>query len=713
MIAKGSDAQARTALAACAARLNRTPTASSRVDFIHVMSLTESFPASLTPLVSSDVETIDFVKSVIDGREGEKVAHALEGGLRLVGKELGERVSDKYETLLANVNATHAIEGKLLRSNERVEALAQAVQRIEGQIAKPFNQLGESLEQYERMLESAELLRQVQRAVTQVKRLRDAMSPPVRTAAAASSAASPAPKPSPAAARRVDLPKAATAMHELETIFAAADLSGVSVIDTELAFIRESGVSIRSQATTMLQSGLSEQSPAQMGAALQVFFNLHELPEAAIHAATEVASGLKAAVASAFDASVFGVDAAIKAAGGGGVLGDLGATSQSKNGMPPSSVHGSWKQTLWTRAEGVGEALYVAALRLADLQKVIVKKRDPLTHVLFAALIEQTTKSAGGAAKEEEEETAVSSSSAAANDRWGCADPSILASSLMLTSIVTDLNWASPTATAAAVAAPSKEASSAAASPPLFALWAPLCTALNASIESAMASAPFVRSCLSTEPSRLLTILMAAAERFEAQLSPAPVSDEAYYALNPEALTRNLGGAVDLYRRDLIGSLNAACEGSLAAVVAAAASSEGVAAAERGRLGASISSELKKAGEVPPLAAICVSACAQSVNLFANRCESMIEVGEGEKPLLINGELLNAVQSLRADVHAALDKYVDARIGTPLRAALGTPLVPVLTLLANPGTPLPESLRERATNMLKSLLRSGDIHDDE
>ena len=517
------------------------------------MSLTESFPASLTPLVSSDVETIDFVKSVIDGREGEKVAHALEGGLRLVGKELGERVSDKYETLLANVNATHAIEGKLLRSNERVEALAQAVQRIEGQIAKPFNQLGESLEQYERMLESAELLRQVQRAVTQVKRLRDAMSPPVRTAAAASSAASPAPKPSPAAARRVDLPKAATAMHELETIFAAADLSGVSVIDTELAFIRESGVSIRSQATTMLQSGLSEQSPAQMGAALQVFFNLHELPEAAIHAATEVASGLKAAVASAFDPSVFGVDAAIKAAGGGGVLGDLGATSQSKNGMPPSSVHGSWKQTLWTRAEGVGEALYVAALRLADLQKVIVKKRDPLTHVLFAALIEQTTKSAGGAAKEEEEETAVSSSSAAANDRWGCADPSILASSLMLTSIVTDLNWASPTATAAAVAAPSKEASSAAASPPLFALWAPLCTALNASIESAMASAPFVRSCLSTEPSRLLTILMAAAERFEAQLSPAPVSDEAYYALNPEALTRNLGGAVDLYRRDLIG----------------------------------------------------------------------------------------------------------------------------------------------------------------
>ena len=47
----------------------------------------------------------------------------------------------------------------------------------------------------------------------------------------------------------------------------------------------------------------------------------------------------------------------------------------------------------------------------------------------------------------------------------------------------------------------------------------------------------------------------------------------------------------------------------------------------------------------------------------------------------------------------------------PYGARHASPLVPVLTLLANPGTPLPESLRERATNMLKSLLRSGDIHD--
>ena len=35
-----------------------------------------------------------------------------------------------------------------------------------------------------------------------------------------------------------------------------------------------------------------------------------------------------------------------------GVLGDLGAGPSSRNGMPPSSMISSWRQLLWTRAEG-------------------------------------------------------------------------------------------------------------------------------------------------------------------------------------------------------------------------------------------------------------------------------------------------------------------------------------------------------------------------
>ena len=103
---------------------------------------------------------------------------------------------------------------------------------------------------------------------------------------------------------RVDLPKAATTVR-LETIFAAADLSGVSVIDTELAFIRESGVSIRSQATAMLNRAYRSSHPHPDGRRYwSSSICCRRLPEAAVRGGGR-RSDLKAAVASAFDASVF------------------------------------------------------------------------------------------------------------------------------------------------------------------------------------------------------------------------------------------------------------------------------------------------------------------------------------------------------------------------------------------------------------------------
>ena len=209
----------------------------------------------VAPLLSDDGgddggdDGAGFIKATLDRRDSETVLAQLHAALQQLSAELGGQVSANLEPLLANVHATHGVEAKLLRSNERVEALTQAVRRIESQIARPYQQLGASIQQYERMLESAELLQQVQRAVTQIKRLRDAMDPPTRVAvppaaqaadapaggsAGGSAAAAPA-RATAAGARRADLPKAAAALHELETILASVDLGGVDVVDCESA----------------------------------------------------------------------------------------------------------------------------------------------------------------------------------------------------------------------------------------------------------------------------------------------------------------------------------------------------------------------------------------------------------------------------------------------------------------------------------------------
>ena len=142
------------------------------------MSSSLGFGPDALRLLDESFDAGTFVKGTIESRESERVLSQLEAGLQLVGKELGGKVSEKYETLLSNVHATHAVEAKLLRSNERIEALAQAVRRIRAQSATPYSRLQASVAQLERMQESAELLRQVQRFVVLSKRLHESMAPP-------------------------------------------------------------------------------------------------------------------------------------------------------------------------------------------------------------------------------------------------------------------------------------------------------------------------------------------------------------------------------------------------------------------------------------------------------------------------------------------------------------------------------------------------------
>lgn len=697
----------------------------------------DQFAPGVAALLDANFDSSAYVKSALDGRADKTLAE-LESGLQLVSKELGERVSDKYETLLANVNATHGIEGKLLRSNERVEGLTLAVRRIEGQISRPYEALSTSLLQYERMLQSAELLAQVQRAMSQLKRLRDAMSPPARALPPPVSTVAAPKQPPPAGpppARRADLPKAATALCELEGLLSGdVELRGVEVIDAELDFVQKSGVTLRAQARALLRAGIIEQSPTQVGAALQVFFNLKELPSAALGAASDIAADVAAAVAAAFDVPTFGADAAAKLAGGGGVLGDLGASNASRNGMPPVGAASGWRQLLWTRADGVGEAFYVACLRLADLQKVLTRKRDPLTHTLFASLLQASTDAAtladGASAR-----PVGDGAEADGAQRWPGSEPALLASSPMLFSIVADVLGAietrtsdgpattdpfAPPATATPVNAPAGAPPAIASSDGLHALWAPLSATLQSALAKAMAGAPFVRHHIVSEPWRLLSMLMAAAERFEAHLMPTPITNEAYGALHADALCSCLRPATDAYQRQTLAALTAACDATLAAASAAASSAAsgnaaggvpagGASHAEHKSLGPAIATEVQRTADTPPLQRIALGACATAVALFANRAEGRIELNAAHASHT-NAELLLAVQSVRADVHAALDAHADAEGAHAVHAALAK-LAPVLVALANPATPLPEAMRERATGMLKQLLRREMIDD--
>lgn len=734
----------------------------------NLKTLVDTHPLT-APVLADDCNEAEFVKDVLHRRAVENTQTQLNQGVQALSSELGGKVSENYETLLSNVHATHLIETKLLRSNERVEALAQAVRRVRAASAKPYARLESCVLQLERMQESAELLRQAQRAVMLCKRLHESIDVLPRAPPAGQTSQAAATTPSAAvgaskraergssgggSARRADLPKAAAALCELEALLASSDLGGLDVIDTELPYVREQGQAVRSQAALMLQAGVDEQSPAQAAYALQVFFHLGELRERTLHAADAVAATVRAAAAAAIDPATFGADAAQRLAGGGGVLGDLGAVSASRNGMPPASAERAWRDLFWVRADALGEALFTATLRLSALERLLLKKRDPLSHTLFASLFETgggdpaESVAVEGATPITTGQHAAAPPAPQAGGRWGGAVPSMLSAGPLLASIVDAFTAeaasaalqppptgsaandgqspagngrSSATAAASSLDAASRSTADSAVAgggDGLAGLWLPLLEALRGALTITSATAPFVRHMLATGLPRLLQTLTAARERATGHLQPSSLPPAALRHLDTAALLACIDDTGRTFHRELTSALRAEMDSLLAPLIAgtlppasaapSTAQSGLAAVASERRLGKTIHTRLHEASSHPPLQAMVVGACATAVEECARRIGRLLrtesaEAGEAASATL-NGHLLALIQSLRADVCGAIDDCVSAELAPPLRRALSE-LHPAISTLANPATPLPEEMRVEATVMLKQQLR--------
>ena len=301
----------------------------------------DALDASLAPLLTEEDNVASFVAAQLSTKSSAAVAEQLSAGVQTLGSELGAQVSERYEELLAEVHAVQTLESKVLRSNERVDALVAAVRRIRAQCREPYDRLRAHVTQLERMQESAELLRRVQRLLYLCRRLREG-------GVADDPALAPAKLP------LGDLPRAAVAVDELEAIVRDGDFSGIDVVDAELPFVRRVGGALRVQADALLAEGVRDQKHAKAGTALQVFFHLSVLPEKVQSVAASVGAELRASLETAL------------ARGGAG---------------------GGAAAALWARVESAGESVVAAALQLHALHRVLLRKRDPLTQTLFASLV--------------------------------------------------------------------------------------------------------------------------------------------------------------------------------------------------------------------------------------------------------------------------------------------------------------------------------------
>ncbi|XP_071960171.1 conserved oligomeric Golgi complex subunit 5-like [Antedon mediterranea] len=266
-------------------------------------------------------------------------------GITLLDKELHSQVAAHHSDLLSQATGIETLDGVLQMMHTRIQALQSAVDRIKSKLVEPYSKVVARTAQLRRLQETCDLLRRIIRILYLSKRLHGQLQGGAR-----------------------EITKAAQSLNELDYLYHGIDLSGIEVIEEETLFIKKAKKNVEGQAQRMLEQGMETQNQTQVGTALQVFHNLGCLKETVNKMMAGCKETLQKNIQDALNVKP--------------------TQSQTKSGpgrasMPLPGNTAAFRATLWTNLEKLMNQIYSACGQVQHLQKVLSKKRDPVTHICF------------------------------------------------------------------------------------------------------------------------------------------------------------------------------------------------------------------------------------------------------------------------------------------------------------------------------------------
>ncbi|KAI9523839.1 Conserved oligomeric Golgi complex subunit [Dissostichus eleginoides] len=268
-------------------------------------------------------------------------------GISQLDKELHSQVVARHEDLLSQATGIESLEGVLQMMQTRISALQAAVDRIRTKIVDPYNKIVARITQLARLQVACDLLRRIIRILYLSKRLQGQLQGGSR-----------------------EITKAAQSLNELDYLSQGVDLSGIEVIENDLLLISRARLEVENQAKRLLEQGMEIQNPTQVGTALQVFYNLGSLRETISSVVGGYRTTIKDNINSALDIKGLTQPTNPRGAPGRAVLPTPGNTA-------------AFRAALWTHLEKLMDQICAACRQVQHLQKVLLKKRDPVTHVCF------------------------------------------------------------------------------------------------------------------------------------------------------------------------------------------------------------------------------------------------------------------------------------------------------------------------------------------
>uniref|UniRef100_A0A8C5Y7T5 Conserved oligomeric Golgi complex subunit 5 n=1 Tax=Microcebus murinus TaxID=30608 RepID=A0A8C5Y7T5_MICMU len=211
-------------------------------------------------------------------------------------------------------------------------ALSQ-IARMKAKIVEPYNKIVARTAQLARLQVACDLLRRIIRILYLCKRLQGQLQ-----------------------GRSREITKAAQSLNELDYLSQGIDLSGIEVIENDLLFIARARLEVENQAKRLLEQGVETQNPTQVGTALQIFHNLGILKDTIIGVVDGYRTTLKE---------------------------NINILTQPSQSAVRGGNTAAFRASLWTNMEKLMDLICSVCGQVQHLQKVLVKKRDPVSHICF------------------------------------------------------------------------------------------------------------------------------------------------------------------------------------------------------------------------------------------------------------------------------------------------------------------------------------------
>jgi len=321
-----------------------------------------------------------------------------------VESALSAHVAEHNDELMTRLAGTEALRASALMNREHASALSASVGRLTRDVSEPFKAMKRDAAKLRKLQSACRILDRTRRFLAEVNKLKvQLLHENARRKDPAQLARGDLKLP----ASGRELAKAAQMLHEIEYLLESGDLQGLDYIDRERTWLVLASKGLRARTEAVLNKAIAELNQVEAAAALQAFFNLGILPSRVEAAVDWVVSKVAEETRDALDAHMLS-DAvetlreqknSLKAAKPQASQSQSQQQQQQQQQQqkpksrtakassrikPPAGEEGEWREALWERVKAQETSIRTWSLRVWNLQRVLAKKRDPVTHICFA-----------------------------------------------------------------------------------------------------------------------------------------------------------------------------------------------------------------------------------------------------------------------------------------------------------------------------------------